>query len=166
MLRNSVQSALCGLIIPCVVACSSTHPLLSDKISQRGKAEVKIKATPYVEYRFLGALRPMLDKYIPDGERYLITIEITEQSSSAVYTAKEVVKDQMRMIAKVDVYDGEHNSIGTKLLDTYTTYEVSDELPSSGISSKQNAMNSVIDELACSSVLAIRAILGKKLDNI
>ena len=161
MLRNSIQSAICGLVIPCVVACSSTHPLLSEQTSPGGKAEVKIKATPYVEYRFLGMLSPLLEKYIPRVERYLITIEITEQSSSAVYTAKGVVKDQLRMIAKIEVYDKEHNSIGTKLLDTYATYEVSDELPSSGMSSKQNAINAVIKELAHSSVLAIRAIIER-----
>ena len=161
MLRKSIQSAICGLVIPCVVACSSTHPLLSEQTSPGGKAEVKIKATPYVEYRFLGVLRPMLDKYIPDSERYLITVEITEQSSSAVYSAKEVVKDQVRMIEKIEVFDKEQNSIGSKVLDTYTTYEVSDELPSSGMSSKQNAMNSVIDELANASVLAIRAIIER-----
>lgn len=121
-----------------------------------------IKADPYVEYRFLGALQRLLLIYMPASTQYEITIEIKEHESSAIYTQKEIAKEQIRMTAHIDVYDSYYNHIGSKMLDTYSTYEACDEVPHSVTTAKLQARDTVIHELAQASALAIKAVIAMK----
>ena len=159
MLRNSVQIALCGLVA--LTACTSTHPLLIRDKAGGVFENIKIKAEPDVSYKFNGTLSRLIDEYVTTNE-FIVTIEIKEQTSSALYTATETTKDPIRMIAKIDVYDKGYTHKATKVLDAYSTYEIADELPSSAISSKNNAKDAVMQELAHATALAIKAMIENK----
>ena len=159
MLRNSVQIALCGLVA--LTACTSTRPLLTQGKVKGISANIKIKAEPDVVYKFSGMLSKLQNEYLNNNE-FVVTIEIKEQTSSAIYTATETTKDQIRMTAKIDVYDKGYTHKATEILDTYSTYEIADELPFSAMSSKNNARETVIQELAHATALAIRAMVDNQ----
>lgn len=158
MLRNSLKITLCGLIILCLCGCSSTRPLLVSDHQNVSLDNVKIKADPAIEYRVSGIIKRLLPHYVKDPENYVINITVKETSSSAVYTRKEVAKEQLRMAALIEVYDKEYNEIGSRVIDSFATYEVCDELPFSVLSSQTQARNTVADSLAESVVLAIKNI--------
>ena len=86
---------------------------------------------------------------------------IKENSSSAVYTQKQVAKEQLRMVASIVVYDREYNELGSRLVDAFSTYEVCDDLPYSVLASKNQAWNTVSQELANSIVMAVVSITTK-----
>lgn len=159
MLRDSLQIALCGLIVLNVTACTSVRPLIVCRSEHAELRNLHIKADPYVEYRFAGELRRILPQYIIDSDKYVITIEVNENTSSAIYTQKEVAKEQIRMTSHIAVYDSFYNHLGSKQLDTYSTYEVCDEMPYSIITAKKHARDTATQELAQASVLAVKAII-------
>lgn len=166
MLRNCLKVALCGLIGLSINGCTSTRPLLS--VVDRGgqsvveSADVKIKAEPIVEYQISEVIARTLFNYVQNPQDYIITVKVTEHSSSALYTQKQVAKEQLRMAASINVYDKDYNEIGSKLVDAFSTYEVCDELPFSVLSSKTQARNTVTQELANSIVFAIVSIIKGK----
>lgn len=165
MLRNCLKVALCGLIGLSINGCTSTRPLLSvvDRSGQSVEsADVKIKAEPIVEYQISQVIARTLSNYVQNPQDYIITIKVTEHSSSALYTQKQVAKEQLRMAASINVYDKDYNEIGSKLVDAFSTYEVCDELPFSVLSSKTQARNTVTQELANSIVFAIVSIIKEK----
>lgn len=165
MLRNCLKVALCGLIGLSIHGCTSTRPLLPvvDRSGQSVEsADVKIKAEPIVEYQISQVIARTLSNYVQNPQDYIITIKVTEHSSSALYTQKQVAKEQLRMAASINVYDKDYNEIGSKLVDAFSTYEVCDELPFSVLSSKTQARNTVTQELANSIVFAIVSIIKGK----
>ncbi len=162
MLRNSFKIAFCGLTILLVVGgCSSTRPLLTESPSakQLKHNNIKIKADPYVEYKIRCTIEKMLPFYIKNIENYMINIDINENSSSVVYTERQVAKEQLRISAKIEIYDKNYNKIQDKLVDAFSTYEVCDDLPFSVLASKKQARNSILNELANSIALAISSVL-------
>lgn len=165
MLRNCLKVALCGLIGLSINGCTSTRPLLS-VVDRSGRsvesADVKIKAEPIVEYQISRVIARTLSNYIQNPQDYIITIKVTEHSSSALYTQKQVAKEQLRMAASINIYDKDYNEIGSKLVDAFSTYEVCDELPFSVSSSKTQARNTVTQELANSIVFAIVSIIKER----
>ena len=161
MLRNSLQGAFCGLIFFCVTACTSTKPLFSAGGVEGTYNNVRIKADPFVQYRFSDVLNHTLPHYVPNLMKYIITINITESSLPAMYTSEQVAKDQMRIVAYIEVYDKEYTNIGSKTLDSLTTYEVGDDLPHTINLTRNQARISAINDLANASALAIREIVTK-----
>lgn len=159
MLRNSLKIAFCGLIALLFQGCSETRSLLTKEQNYASKFDINIKAEPYEKYRILGIIERSLPLYVKDLSLYKINIEIKDQVASAVYTERQVTKKQLRMAARVQVLDKQYNQLGEKLVDAFSTYEVSDDLPFSVLSSKKQAQNAVMDELANSVVLAIAAII-------
>lgn len=159
MLRDSIQIAICGLISLTVSACTAVKPVIVDRFEHTKLKHLHIKADPYIEYRFAGELNRILSGYLVGDDAYVITIEIKENTSSAIYTHKEVAKEQIRMTSHIAVYDSSYNHIGSKCLDTYSTYESCDEMPYSVVTAKSHARDSVIQELAQASALAIKAII-------
>ncbi|MDR1391355.1 MAG: hypothetical protein LBI95_03255 [Holosporales bacterium] len=159
MLRNSVKIAFCGLSIAIVAGCSSTQPLLLKSRSVHKFDNIKINAEPYSEYRIRRIVENTLPLYIERHDRYRINIELTERDLSAVYTEKQVTKEQLRIAAKIEIYDEQYNLIATMLTDAFSTYEVCDDLPFSVLASKKQAKDSVLTELANAIVLTISEVL-------
>ncbi len=159
MLRNCFKIAICGLISLLLLGCSETTPLLTNANSIKGSFDINIKAKPYEKYRVMGIIERTLPLYIKDLSLYKINIEIKGQTSSAVYTERQVTKEQLRMAAKIQVYDKSYNELGEKLVDAFSTYETCDNLPFSVLASKKQAQNAVLDELANSIVLAIVSVI-------
>ncbi len=159
MLRNCFKIAICGLISLLLLGCSETTPLLTNANSIKGNFDISIKAEPYEKYRVMGIVERNLPLYIKDLSLYKINIEIKGQTSSAVYTERQVTKEQLRMTAKIQVYDKCYNELGEKLVDAFSTYETCDNLPFSVLASKKQAQNAILDELANSIVLAIVSVI-------
>jgi hypothetical protein len=61
----------------------------------------------------------------------------------------------MKITATVKVYDKNYRHIATKKLDSYSTYEVCDDLPYSGLASRRQAIDAILDDLAHSIIFAI-----------
>ena len=158
MLRDSLKGAICGLIVIALCGCSSTRPLLDSRHEELSLCNVKIKADPRVEYQISGIINRLLPHYVKNPKDYFIAVTIKESSSSAVYTQRQVAKEQLRMAASVVVYDREYNELGSRLVDSFSTYEVCDDLPYSVLASKNQAWNTVSQELANSIVMAVVSI--------
>lgn len=159
MLRNYFKIAICGLISILLLGCSETTSLLNNSSNIKGKFDISIKSEPHEKYRILGIIEQTLPLYIKDLTLYKINIEIKGQTSSAVYTERQVTKEQLHMAAKIQVYDKYYNELGEKLVDVFSTYETCDNLPFSVLASKKQSQNAVLDELANSIIFAIVAII-------
>ena len=160
MLRNSLKIAFCGIISILLAACTATHPILVSGAQNTSLKNVKIKAEPKIEYRISGVVKRLLPHYVKDPNNYIINITVKESSSSAIYTQKEVAKEQLRMAALVEVYDKEYDKIGSRLVDSFSTYEVCDEMPFSVLASQTQARNAIADSLAESIITTIKNIIG------
>ena len=158
MLRNCLQVTFSGLVTISLSACTNVKPLLATEAKSTHLNKLYIKADPYVGYRFSNVFQRLVSTYLPANTQYEITIEIKEHESSAIYTQKEIAKEQIRMTAHIDVYDNFYNHIGSKMLDPYSTYEACDEMPHSVTTAKLHTRDVVIQELAQASALAIKAI--------
>lgn len=158
MLRNYFKITICGLISILLAGCSETTSLLSNSGNFKGKFDISIKSEPYEKYRIMGIINRTLPLYVKDLKLYKINIEIKGQTSSAVYTERQVTKEQLCMAAKIQIYDKYYNELGERLVDAFSTYETCDNLPFSVLASKKQAHNAVLDELANSIVLAIVSI--------
>jgi hypothetical protein len=160
MLRDRVKGALSGLIAVAAAittSCTDIRPLLSNQRhgSYKEYRNVRIKGEPYYEYRIRGVLESVLPAYPMNLDNYRVNIELIENKSSVVYTEKQIAKKQLKIAAKVTVYDVNYNLISSKNVDSYSTYEVSDDLPYSDLASKKQATDVVLDDLAHSIVLVI-----------
>lgn len=163
MFRNNLKIAFCGLIILSVFlvgGCSSTRPLLIENSSnERFYNNINIKSDPYAEYRIRSIIEKSLPFYVSNIEKYMINIDVKENSSSVVYTERQVAKEQLRISAKIEIYDKNYNKLSDKLVDAFSTYEVCDDLPFSVLASKKQARDSILNELANSIVLAVASVL-------
>ena len=160
MLRNCFKIAICGIISLLLQGCFETTPLLGPFGNAKGKFDISIKAEePYEKYRLTGRIERMLPLCVKDLHLYKINIEVRGQTASAVYTERQVTKEQLRMAAKIEVYDKAYSKIGEKLVDAFSTYETCDNLPFSVFAAKKQAKNAVLDELANSISLAIVSIV-------
>ena len=162
MLRDSLQVAFSGLVVLSLSACTTVKPLIVKETRNAQLKNLHIKADPYLEYKFVGTFQRLLSEYLPANNKYEITIELQEHTSSAIYTQKEIAKEQIRMTAHIEVYDSAYNHIGSKMLDTYSTYDACDEMPHSVITAKLHAQDTVIQELAQASALAVKVIIAEK----
>lgn len=107
----------------------------------------------------MGIIERELPLYVENLQLYKINIDIKGQRSSAVYTERQVTKEQLRMAAKIQVHDKSYNELGERLVDAFSTYETCDNLPFSVLASKKQAVNAVLDELGNSIVFAIVSII-------
>lgn len=162
MLRNSVKIKICGLIAVLLSACSNTSSLLNNTKETESKFDLSIKSEPYEKYRIQGIIERCLPLYIRDASQYKINIELNSHDSPAVYTERQVTKGQLRIAAKVRVYDKSYNELGERLVDSFSTYETCDDLPFSVLASKTQAKNAVIDELGNSIALSIVSIIQSR----
>ncbi len=157
MLRNCYKIAYSGLISIILVACQSTRPLLSSgpEIGHCGEDSVIIDAEPADKFLIESKLKHMLRIYGFDFNKYNIKVEIAEYTEPAAFTGKQVVKEQIRIAARVTLYDKEFTQIASKVHDSFTTYEVSDTLPYSALTSKRQTRLTVLDDLVNGTVLQV-----------
>ena len=161
MLRNNYKSSFYRLIIlfgAILSACSETRSLLGNPGRvQNSSLDLKIKADPYEEYRIRGIVEKQLPLYVADISMYKIDIEVKGQTASAVYTERQVTKEQIRMAAKITISDKHHNQLSEQVVDAFSTYEVCDDLPFSVLASKKQARDTVLNELANAIILSVSA---------
>ena len=163
MLRNSLQIALCGLsVLLFVSGCTSTRPLLTgDNVGvQAILPNLKIKADQYVEYIVRRRIEKELPLYVKNIRDYNINITISEHYSDSVFTERQVTKEQVRMAARVEIFDKDYDEVASRLLDSFSTYEVCDDMPFSVAASRKQARRSVMENLAQSITLAITSSVG------
>jgi hypothetical protein len=139
-----------------LVGCEDIRPILTKTSQTRARyVNVKIKGDPYYEYRIRGIIERTLPSYHIKIDDYRISIELSETKSSVVYTTKQIAKDQIKVTASVTIHDKNFNPIATKKVDSYSTYEVCDDLPYADQASKKQATDSVLEDLANAIVLII-----------
>ena len=159
MLRNCIKIAICGLVSLYLSGCSETTTLLCSSYENKSNFDISIKSESYEKYRIMGIIERELPLYVENLQLYKINIDIKGQRSSAVYTERQVTKEQLRMAAKIQVHDKSYNELGERLVDAFSTYETCDNLPFSVLASKKQAVNAVLDELGNSIVFAIVSII-------
>lgn len=159
MLRDSLKIAFCGLAFILGGCGESTHFLVSFapcSVKPWMESNIRIKTNdPYVEYKVREVLENSLVGYGRQLENYIINIQIYEKSESAIYTEKQVAKEQIRMWTKVEIFDKYYNRISEKVIDSFSTYDVCDEQPFAALSSKNQVRDSVVIDLANSIFLVI-----------
>lgn len=158
MLPNSLKITICGLIAVIFISgCSSTKPLLGEDSVESGHIlkTIKIKADPYYEYRIRNIIENSLKSYLCDVSRYNINIEIKKSKSAVAYSQSAVLKEQKRIAAKIEIYDISYNKLFEKTLDSFSTYEVSDDFPYSGIASQRSTTRFMLEDLGNSISLSI-----------
>jgi hypothetical protein len=161
MLRNNLKIKICGLVIILLITgCSSTRLLLRSPVSHTSNKNIpiKFKAEPYYEYK----LRDIIERYLNacsiNMQNYNISIEVKETESQIAFSEKDILKEQKRISAKVEIYDREYNEISSTLLDSSSTYEVNDNYPYAGISSKKASTESVLLDLGNNIALYIASV--------
>jgi hypothetical protein len=135
------------------------HPLLGNNPSNPN-LDIQIKAEPDTEYLMSRVLNRGLPYYVHTNDLLHIQVETKEHESAAVYTERQVAKNQLRLEANVRVLDKDYTELGSRKVDSFTTYEVCDDMPFSVVSAKKQARTSVTNDLANSIVLAIHNILS------
>jgi hypothetical protein len=125
---------------------------------------ITIEADPGIRYSIRNILEESLPLYLPKHSRLFIHIKIADRSASVVYTERQIAKEQLRLSAHITVYDSEHNQLGDKCLDVFSTYEVGDALPYSDTVSKSQVIESMTTELGNSITMAIVAVMKQKED--
>lgn len=156
MLPNSLKITICGLIaIIFISGCSSTKTLLGDSVEGGQIKCIKFKADPYYEYKIRNIVEGALRSYSCDTSKYNMNIEIKETSSVSSYSEQSVLKEQKRIAAKIEIYDINYNKLFEKTLDSFSTYEVSDDFPYSGISAQKSATGFMLEDLGNNISIAI-----------
>jgi hypothetical protein len=85
---------------------------------------------------------------INDLRKYKIKIDIEEESDVAVFSEKEAIKEQKRLIANLIILDENYNEIYRTTTDAFSTYEINDNAPLASLSSEEYTTNLLIQNLA------------------
>jgi hypothetical protein len=125
---------------------------------------MKIKAEPYVEHIMSHTIERALLGY-GIGGTYVINVTVEKHEAPVAFTEKEVAKEQIRLTAKVEIYDSDYNRLAERRLDTFSTYDVCDTLPYADLASRRQANVAVINNLSESVAMAIVAVLRRGKDS-
>ncbi|MBQ8650937.1 MAG: hypothetical protein IJ481_00190 [Alphaproteobacteria bacterium] len=166
MLRNYIKSSYCGLIAILVSSCSTTNFLLEDtNRAQCVNDDLMIVGEPFYEYKLRSQLPKNLRSHGFDFSKHKIKVILSERGGSVAFTGGGIAKEQIRLIANVILYDKNYTKLSEKVLDAYTTYEISDRIPYAAHSSKEQAKDIVIEELAYSiAIMATEMVRTYQLD--
>jgi hypothetical protein len=116
---------------------------------------IKITADVYCEYKIRNVLSNMLSRYTAKLSSYKINITITEENNSIAYSEKKVIKEQGRLISKIEIFDKNYNELFNKSIDSLSTYEIDDNLPLSSMSSKKQSWDNMTNDIANNIALII-----------
>jgi hypothetical protein len=112
----------------------------------------------YYDYRLREIVTRNLEAYGANLSGLRIKIKITDHDQSSVFSEKEVIKSNKRIVANIEIYDQHNEIIATKNVDTFGTYEASDEFPYAENASKTATLNAMQNDLGQSiSLLFIEA---------
>ncbi|MDR1609734.1 MAG: hypothetical protein LBR78_02685 [Holosporales bacterium] len=160
MLRNYLKIAVAGLTLV-VSGCQDTRCLLGEtdrQFSDAADYKIKIKAEPYVEHIMSRTIERTLTSYGINGT-YAINVTVEKHEAPVAFTEKEVAKEQIRLIAKIELYDSDYTKLAERKLDTFSTYDVCDTLPYADLASRRQANMAVINNLSESVAMAIVSAL-------
>ena len=158
MLRNSLKISICGLIASVLIGCSDTTPLLGDNVGAcqcNSLDSIKIKADAYYEHVLRSRLSKILATYYDKLRNYKITVTLKEENDTAVYSDREVIKEQKRLIAHIEICDKNLKTVLEKVLDSFSTYEIKDEIPFASISSQKQVTNLLLNDISSNIGLVI-----------
>jgi hypothetical protein len=129
-------------------SCTNTSPLFLNSGEERDNfSHIKIKApSPQIEYSLRRHLSNKLSRY--NLGKYKIKIIIEEESDVAAFSEREVVKEQKRLIACLVILDKNYNEICRTKTDSYSTYEVNDNVPLASMESEESTTNLLAQNLA------------------
>lgn len=110
---------------------------------------IKIESpNPAIEHQIRRVLLYRLSNYAEKLLDYTIAIKIQKESDTAAFSEKEVIKQQMRLIASVRILDKNKEVVLKKSIDSYSSYEVNDIAPFASVSSKMDAMSSITNDIS------------------
>lgn len=162
MLRNSSKIQVCGLIALILSGCSSFSPLMVEGAGHSDFHKIlniKINADPYYEYRIRSVLSVALAPYSQILSRYVVKIEIKEDSGAMAYSEKEVLKEQKRLICHLKIFDQKYNEVFQTNVDSFASYEVRDNAPFTSMSSEKQTTDLLLNDLSNNTALVIIAFL-------
>jgi hypothetical protein len=156
VLRNNFKTAIYGLAFV-LQSCTSISPLIKDssEITKDALNNIKIKADVYYEYKIRGILSNMLNRYSKELSIYKINIEIAEENNTAAYSEKKVIKEQTRIIGKIEIFDENYNNVLCKSIDSTATFEIDDNVPLANMFSKKQSIDNTISDIANNIALII-----------
>ena len=156
MLRDHFKAAFCGLIGFGLLGCSNTTPLLREAdCSADILSNIKISGDVAYAYKLRGYLKNELVSCDKSVLNYQVNIELKEDSDDTMFSEKEIVKEQTRIIYTVEILDEKRNEVLKKSMDSFSTYEVEDDMPFASMSSKNAAIENMLSEIAHNIALII-----------
>jgi hypothetical protein len=141
--------------------CQDTRCLLGNDGEQHPESmncKIKIKAEPHVEHIMSRTIERTMTSYGISGT-YVINVTVEKHEAPVAFTEKEVAKEQIRLTAKVEIYDNDYTKLAERKLDTFSTYDVCDTLPYADLASRRQANIAVINNLSESVAMAIVSVL-------
>ncbi len=151
MLRNCAKITLCGIIITAISGCQNTTPLFKNNCdnSYNNLSFIKIKApSPWMEHHMHRCLVAILGNRSENLKQYKIKINIKEYGDVAAFSEKEVVKEEQKLVAHLQIFDKKYVLLQDMTIDSYTTYDVSDSIPFATLSEKHSAYKLLIKNLS------------------
>ncbi len=157
-----LKSLIVIVSIAIITGCHNTRALIVQ--SKAGclldSTRIKIESpNPAIEHQIRRNLLYKLSNYAKKLQNYTIAIKIQKESDTATFSEKEVIKEQMRLIASIKIFDKNNETILKKSVDSYSSYEVNDMAPFASVSSKIDAVNSTTNDISNAIMAIIFAFL-------
>lgn len=116
---------------------------------------------PSISHQIERTLAFKLSKYANQLKKYRIKIDVKKEGNIAAWSDKEVVKEEMRLVATVGIMTSAYLPLTTKTIDVFATYEVNDLAPFASISSKTQTVQALANDLSNVVAMLILSFIGK-----
>jgi hypothetical protein len=146
--------------------CQDTRFLLDSRSDQHlSEQDYKIKIIAQ-EQSIAHTIRNVMERTLQahsvrNDIHVKVTLEVHE--SPVAFTEKEVAKEQVRLAAKVEIYDDSYTrQLAEKRVDTFVTYDVCDTLPYADLASKRQAVAAAANDLGHSIAMIVVSALKSR----
>jgi hypothetical protein len=93
-----------------------------------------------------------------------IRVTLKEKEEQSTFSEKETLAEGKRISAHIEILDSNYATLFETRLDSFATYEVSDEFPYSGLSAQRSSTDDMLRDIGNSIALAIRAFVDSSLN--
>lgn len=152
-MRDCFKLTLYIVLFSFFCGCHNSRPLISNPGEYQSidfKYIIIDAPNPLIEYQMKRTLSYKLSNYSDKLRNYTIVIKLKKESDIAAFSEKEVVKEQVRLVAYIEIFDKNKQILAKKSIDSFSTYEVNDDVPFASISSKSETINVLINDISSS----------------
>jgi hypothetical protein len=117
---------------------------------------IDIRADPYYQFRLREVVERDLSTFGIDLRKLKIKVTVTDLDEPAAFSELEIIKEHIKMVATIEIYDDKGNLVSKNSVDSIAMYDVSDEFPYSGLASRKASIDVLLNDLGHAIALNIR----------